>query len=263
MGQKKTDGTDGADERRGMQINDDDDGEEQSSRNQVSGKEWDIIDRVRTKKSVHLCKCNERRGREKERERDCKGLEQGSIDAKGVQVGYSWDRREKASRMEKGRDLGETERGACSRYAYMWDVTQSLGTALIPGDLINRKQDYRANRREITPPPTASTYVRACPLWLHNASWWWLRSTPFLDLELSPWIWEERVGSHRFNYDRSVKPMTLRNQYRPSPFLFPSISWFALNFENVQFTWTHQFVAFCFASFRFTVLTFTLQSTSK
>lgn len=165
--------------------------------------------------------------------------------------------------MEKGRDLGETERGARSRYAYVWDATQSLGTALIPGDLINRKQDYRANRREITPPPTASTYVRACPLWLHNASWWWLRSTPFLDLELSPWIWEERVGSHRFNYDRSVKPMTLCNQYRPSPFLFPSISWFALNFENVQFTWTRQFVAFCFASFRFTVLTFTLQSTSK
>ena len=59
------------------------------------------------------------RKRERERERDCKGLEQGSIDAKGVQVGYSWDRREKASRMEKGRDLGETERGACSRYAYV------------------------------------------------------------------------------------------------------------------------------------------------
>lgn len=38
-GAEKTDGTDGADERRGMQINDDDDGGEQSSRNQVSEKE--------------------------------------------------------------------------------------------------------------------------------------------------------------------------------------------------------------------------------
>lgn len=44
------------------------------------------------------------------------------------------------------------------------DVTQSQGTALIPGDLINRKQDYRANRREITRPHRSASYLPACPL---------------------------------------------------------------------------------------------------
>lgn len=67
------------------------------------------------------------------------------------------------------------------------NVTQSQGTALIPGDLINRKQDYRANRREIIRPyRSASHYLPACPPSLHNASWWALRSAPFLDSELSP-----------------------------------------------------------------------------
>lgn len=70
------------------------------------------------------------------------------------------------------------------------------GDCVNSGDLINRKQDYRANRRKITRPRRSRLSAGLCPLSrsIMHPDGRALRSASFPDTELSPWGMRDRAA---------------------------------------------------------------------